>query len=457
MMDIFKEDIMKKKVVLALLVVAIIGTMCFAAVACKDKTRTVVECEELTMLMEGNYYVGTEGTVDLSVALPGSEYELTATNATLNETILTVNATGDFTLKYKPEDPEAENIKEDGTVTLKIHAVNGVNVTDWAGLTEAVKASKNVVFQDNITSEGKTSCNVLNSIFYGNAKYVNVNSIVKGNVDNRGNHGFTVRDNNEAVFQDLFIYGRMYGEDEAVVLENCEGYGQLIDATSNDNSKRPKLTVKHCILENSQKMVYLKGADCTIEGTVMRNGADALLAAETGAVDGATLTVKNSVFANSVVCGIILCGWTQVKNDNGYCTLNLEGFVDIYNWKSRDTAKLMPATEGWYVGAVNSLVQSELGKDEYNGYFSKGADGKDYVHFGIVVLATADLSANKSKVNGAAGVGLVQKSFPLPGIASTIAHTCLLYGIDKTNITIEPTESVDDNTALSYELIHGRE
>lgn len=451
---------MKKKVVLALLVVAIIGTMCFAAVACKDKTRTVVECEELTMLMEGNYYVGTEGTVDLSVALPGSEYELTATNATLEETILTVNATGNFTLKYKPEDPEAENIKEDGTVTLKMHAVNGVNVTDWAGLTEAVKASKNVVFQDNITSEGKTSCNVLNSIFYGNAKYVNVNSIVKGNVDNRGKHGFTVRDNNEAVFQDLFIYGRMYGEDEQVVLENCEGYGQLIDATNNDNSKRPKLTVKHCILENSQKMVYIKGADCTIEGTVMRNGADALLAAETGEVDGANLTVKNSVFANSVVCGIILCGWTQVKNDNGYCTLNLEGFVDIYNWKSRDTAKLMPATEGAVVSSmVNGLVQSELGKKEYDSYFTKGDDGKDYVHFGVVVLANGKLKANKSKINGLSGKGvqLVKKNFPLPSEAAIIVKTCDLYCIDNNNITIKPTESVDDNTALSYELIHGRE
>ena len=117
----------------------------------------------------------------------------------------------------------------------------------------------------------------------------------------------------------------------------------------------------------------------------------------------------------------------------------------------------MPATEGPYVGLVNNLVQGELKKDKYNSYFSKGSDGNDYVHFGIVVLATGDLKANNSKVNGAEGVGLVKKSFPLPGIAATIAHTCILYGIDPNNITIEPTAKLEDNTNLQHELIYGRE
>lgn len=448
---------MKKKVVLALLVVAIIGAMCFTAISCKDKTQTTVESKELTMLMEGNYYVGTEGTVDLSVALPGSDYAVTGTNATLSGTTLTVTGTGDFTLVYKPTDKEAEGIKADGTVTLNMHAVEGVNVTDWAGLVAAVKDSKDVAVQANLVSEGKDSVEVIDSTIYGNAKEILVNSIVGGTVKNRGGNAFNVANGNKAVFQDIYFLGYKYAEGQAVVLETCEGYGQIINGISTDNSKRTQITIKHCILENSQKMVYLKGAvDCTVDGTVMRNGADALLAAETCQYDGVNLTVKNSVFANSVVCGTILCGWTAVANDNGYCTLNLEGFVDIYNWKSRTTAKLMPATEGWYVSIVNGLVQSQLGKSEYNGYFSKGSDGNDYVHFGVVILATGKLNENKSKVNGAENVGLVQKSFPLPDAASAIAHTCLLYGIDPNNITIEPTEKLEDNANLSYELIHGR-
>lgn len=454
--DIFKEDIMKK-VVLALLVVAIIGAMGITAVACGDSAPTIVECEELTMLMEGRYYVGTEGTVDLSVALPGSDYTVSGSNVSLSENVLTVKGEGDFNLTYKPTDTEAEGIKEDGTVTLDVSVVNGVNVNSWSGLTTAVKASKNVVLQDNLTADNSNTVEVINTTFYGNGKYVLINEIVKGDVDNRGNNGFNITDNNKAVFMDMFIYGYKYAEGEQITLENCEGYGQLINATNDDSNKRPSVTIKHCILENSQKMVYVRGANLVVDGTVMRNGADALLAAETSAVKGATLTVKNSVFANSVVCGIILCGWNAAANDESYCTLNLEGFVDIYNWKSRDTAKLMPATEGWYVGVVNDLVQSQLGKPEYNGYFTKGSDGMDYVHFGIVILATGKLEANNSKVNGAENVGLVQKSFPLPGMAASIAHTCLLYGIDPAGeISIAPTETVEDNTALSYELIHGR-
>ena len=446
-----------KKVLLAILVVAIIGAMCFTAIACNDE-ETVVENDEITMLMEGNYYVGTEGTVDLSVALPGSGYSVTGSNATLSGSTLTVNATGDFTLKYNPTNKEAEGIASDGSVTLAMHAVEGVNVSDWAGLVAAVNASKNVVIQNDLVSEGKESVNVINTTFDGNAKVVNVNSIVKGTVDkdNRGQHGFLVHDDSVGVFQDMIIRGYEVEAGASITLETGEGYGQLIDATNNDSSKRPSLTIKHCVLENGQKMVYVKGADCTVEGTVMRNGADALFAIETGSVKGSVVTVKNCAFANSVVCGIILCGWTPIENEESYCTLNLEGFVDIYNWKSRDTAKLMPATEGFYVPLVNGLVQSQLGKKEYNSYFCQGSDGMDYVHFGIVVLATGNLSANKSTVNGAEGVGLVQKTFPLPSAASKIAHTCLLYGIDNKNITIEPTATIESNPNLAYELIHGR-
>ena len=460
--NILQEDIMKKAV-LAILVVTIIGAMCLTAVSCKVNTApTVVECEELTMLMEGKYYVGTEGTVDLSVALPGSEYTITeGSNATIADNVLTVKSAGDFSLKYKPTDTEAENIQTDGTVTLSVSAVEGVNVATWAELVAAVNASKNVVIQNKLVSEGKDSVEVVNTTFYGNAKSVVVNSIVGGTVDVRGGNAFNVANGNKAVFQDIYFYGREYAEGESVVLENCEGYGQIINGISTDNSKRTNITIKHCILENSQKMVYLKGAvDCTVDGTVMRNGADALLAAETCNYDGVNLTVKNSVFANSVVCGIILCGWTEVANEKGYCTLNLEGFVDIYNWKSRTTAKLMPRTEGDFLyKLVNGLVQDELGKSKYDSYFTKGDDGEDYVHFGIVVLATGKLSSNKSKINGLTGSGvqLVKKNFPLPPATKAIVKTCDLYCIDNNNITIKPTETIDDNKALSFELVHGRQ
>lgn len=446
-----------KKVVLAILVIAIIATMCFAAVSCKDDVKTAVDSEPIKMKMDCNYYVGTEGTVDLTTALPGSDYAITATNATLSGSTLTVNGEGDFTLTYKPTDSETEGIK-DGVVTLNMHAVAGVNVTDWASFVAAIGESKDVVIQKDLVSEGKETVSVLNSTIYGNMKNVLVNSIVGGTVKSRGGNAFNVADGAKAVFKDIYFYGYQYEEGAEVVLETCEGYGQIVNGISIDNSKRTNITISHCVFENSQKMVYLKGAvDCVVEGTVMRNGADALLAAETCQYDGVNLTVRNSAFANSVVCGIILCGWTEVANENGYCTLNLDGFVDIYNWKSRDTAKLMPATEGWYVDFVNGILQDQLGKDEYNHYFSKGSDGTQYVHFGIVILATGSLSSNKATINGADGVGLVLKELPLPKLAQKIAKTCLLYGIDPANITIEPTEKLTDNENLADELLHGRQ
>lgn len=453
--NILKEDIMKK-VILAILVVAVIGTMCFAAVACKD-TKTIVLSSELTMFMEGNYYVGTEGSVDLATALPGSGYTVTGSNATLSGSTLTVSGTGDFTLKYNPTDAEAEGIASDGSVTLTVHAVEGVNVSDWASLVAAVADSKNVVLQDNLVSEGRDSVTVTNTTFYGNAKSINLNSIVNGTADKnkRGNNGFLVRDNAVGVFQDLILRGYEVEAGTSFSLEQGEGYGQLIDATNNDSTKRPNLTIKHCILENGQKMVYVKGADCSIEGTVMRNGADALLAIETGGVKGSNVNVKNSAFANSVVCGIILCGWTPIENEESYCTLNLEGFVDIYNWKSRETAKLMPKTEDWNA-IVNGALQGELKKEKYNSYFTKGSDGVDYVHFGIVVLANGSLEDNKAVINGLENNSLVKKNFPLPSFVDMFnVQRCDLYCLENDK-SIAPTATLDDNQALSYELIHGR-
>lgn len=443
-----------KKVLLAILVVAIIGAMCFTAIACNDE-ETVVANDEIAMLMEGNYYVGTEGSVDLSKALPGSGYSVTGSNATLSGSTLTVNATGDFTLKYNPTNKEAEGIASDGSVTLTMHAVEGVNVSDWAGLVAAVKASKNVVIQNDIVSTGKEPVNVINTTFYGNANVINVNSIVGGTVNDRGGNAFTVHDDSVGVFQDVVIRGYEVKAGENFSLETGEGYGQLIDATNNDSSKRPSLTIKHCVLENGQKMVYVKGADCTVEGTVMRNGADALFAIETGTVKGSNVTVKNCAFANSVVCGIILCGWTPIENEESYCTLNLEGFVDIYNWKSRDTAKLMPKTED-FNSIVNGALKGELGNEKYNSYFTKGSDGVDYVHFGIVLLANGKLADNKAVINGLEGVNLVKKNFPLPSFASWFSvQRCDLYCLENAE-NIAPTETIKDNENLSYELIHGR-
>ena len=407
--------------------------------------------QDVELYTNNTLYLCKDGTADLSDVLPGSGYVAYGNMATITGSLITLSGVGRFTLRYTPSGST-------GTTDVTVNVINGQNAGDWSELVSAINAGKNVALYRDITAPvGADTVAITNSVIYGNAKEIVVNNIVKGDIDNRGKNAFDVSGNGKAYFYDTIISGYKSEESEISDLTQFDGYGQLINVFNNDNNLRPDVLVKHCILQNGQKMMYVKGANVVVEGSVFRNGSDALLAIETGSVKGANVTVKNSVFANSVICGIILCGWTAASNNDSYCTLNLEGFVDIYNWKSRDTAKLMPATEGPYVGLVNNLVQGELHKEKYNSYFSKGSDGNDYVHFGIVVLATDKLSENKSKVNGAEGVGLVKKSFPLPGAAALIAHTCLLYGIDPNNITIEPTAKLEDNENLQHELIYGRE
>lgn len=448
---------MKKKLILLVAVVMIFSVIAATAVACK-KNETAIDSKSIYIDMEDNYYIGTEGSVDLSKAIPGGDgFQVTGDNVTLSGNTLSASAAGDFTITYT---------KDKKTVNGKGHAVEGVNITDWDGLAAANAANKTAVMQNDITSpDGAKPQSAVDFTLYGNGKQLIVNSVIKGNVKNRGNNLFNVEGNGKLNLNDVYFIGRVYGEGESVVLENCEGYGAFVNVTNDDNSKRPVVNIEHCIFENSHKHVYVRGADVNISGTIMRNGSDALLAIETSAVKGAVVNVENSVFAESVVCGIILCGWNAPAGDESYTTLNLKGFVDIYNWKSRDTASIMPATEGKLIAdAVNGMVQSELGKDKNSHYFVAGDDGKQYVHFGVVILFTKSMQDDKAnlktKVTGldSKNIAMVQKDFPIPSnfIVDAILKTCVLFGIDNNNITIPPTSKLTDNENLYTELIHGR-
>lgn len=448
---------MKKKLILLVAVVMIISIVAGTAVACKDK-KTEIDSQAIYVEMEGNFYIGTEGSVDLTKAIPdGKDFAVTGDNVSLSGNTLTASAAGDFDITYT---------RDGKTVNGKGHAVEGVNITDWEGLAAANAANKTAVMQNDITSpDGAQPQSAVDFTLYGNGKKLDVNSVIKGDVKNRGNNLFNVEGNGKLNLKDVHIFGKVYAAGESVVLENCEGYGAFVNVTNDDNSKRPVVNIEHCIFENSHKHVYVRGADVNISGTIMRNGSDALLAIETSAVKGAVVNVENSVFAESVVCGIILCGWNAPAGDESYTTLNLKGFVDIYNWKSRDTASIMPATEGKMIAdAVNNLVQTELGKDENSHYFVKGDDGNQYVHFGVVILYTSKMSDDKAnlktKVTGldSKNVAMVQKEFPIPSnfIVDSILKTCVLFGIDNNNITIPPTSKLTDNENLYTELIHGR-
>ena len=269
----------------------------------------------------------------------------------------------------------------------------------------------------------------------------------------------------ELTCEDMYLVGARAkeAEGEAIDLTQFEGNGIFFVAYGSDDVF-PVINLNHCMTENSQKHAYIRSAEMNVKGTVMKNGADALIGAETWNAQGAVINIENSALANSVVCGIILCGWTEVTGPEDYCTVNISGFLDIFNWKNRDNTRLMPGNDpSGVAGGVNNLVGKEVGKSKYDKNFVTGNDGNEYLHIGIIKLATDKLSENKSTVNGMDGVDYSEKAFPLPSAATIFAKTCLLYGYtpdkadNSSNYADNPVATLGNNENLNYELVNGRQ
>lgn len=408
--------------------------------------------QDVELYTNNTLYLCKDGTADLSDVLPGSGYVAYGNMATITGSLITLSGVGRFTLRYTPSGST-------GTTDVTVNVINGQNAGDWSELVSAINAGKNVALYRDITAPvGADTVAITNSVIYGNAKEIVVNNIVKGDIDNRGKNAFDVSGNGKAYFYDTIISGYKSEESEISDLTQFDGYGQLINVVNNDNNLRPDVLVKHCILQNGQKMMYVKGANVVVEGSVFRNGSDALLAIETGSVKGANVMVKNSVFSNSRFFGICLCSWEDIVDDSYYCSLNFDGFVDIYNWKERYAENSIPPSIGnsMVIELINDLIKGEAAKDKYDEFYAKDSDGNEYFHFGLLIVATGKFDADKLVINGAENVGLEIKNLPLPSMISALTKTCMVYGIVNGDLTIEPTEKIKDNPLLSQELIYGR-
>lgn len=429
-----------------------------------------------------NYRVGyiegdsANNTVDLTKAIPnGSDFTVTGDAVTLEGTNLTAVKAGTASLTYNTQVPDtSEDAAEDATVaaskTVTVTVLEGyTNVDTWEEFYSAATnsgAEPKIVVQAELEATGSSIIlNDANGItdltVYGNTLEIYAQGVIGG-----GSTLFQIDYvQAEMTFEDVYIVGEyaQEAEGEAIDLTQFEGNGCFFVAYGSDDVF-PVINLNHCMTENSQKHAYIRSAEMNVSGTVMKNGADALIGAETWNAKGSVINIENSALANSVVCGIILCGWTEVTGPEDYCTVNISGFLDIFNWKNRENTRLMPGNDpSGLAGPVNNIVGTEVGKSKYDENFVTGNDGNEYLHIGIIKLATGSLSANKSTVNGMEGIDYSEKAFPLPSAASAFAKTCLLYGYtpdkadNSSNYADNPVATLGNNENLNYELVNGRQ
>mgnify|MGYP001548030937 CR=1 FL=1 len=468
-------------------VLAILVTSIVLITGCSSDNFVPLDTSKLELF---DYRVGfisgdtANNTVDLTKAIPGASNFVVedTTKATVSGTTLTAVAPGETKLTYTAKAADNSDVSK----TVNLHVLDGYsNVTDWDTLYSKVMVSgesANVCIQSEMTATAGKGIYFVPSDYdnykphpstlnlYGNLLTIDASPITEGNERGSKDSGRTLfsieYEQAEMNLTDLHIIGEQadVGEDGSINLVQFEGNGTFFVAYGSDDVT-PVINLTHCLAENAQKCAYVRSAELNITGCIMRNGADALVAAETGNTKGAVVNVENSVFANSVVAGIILCGWTKISGPEDFCTVNLSGFVDFYNWKNRETTQLMPNNEQWAT-IVNPVVKGEIQAGKNDKYFVKKSASsplsEQYLNVCIIRISSGG-QANESTVNGIDAQNLMMDTFPLPDVASTILKSCHVITTQQNAVNWDsngcdnPTSQIADNPNLNYELVHGRE
>lgn len=206
------------------------------------------------------------------------------------------------------------------------------------------------------------------------------------------------------------------------ILHEIENY----DDETKNNEMINNISFKYCIFENAKTVMEIDGADVNIEGCVFRNSsANSLFIPMAGNTSTygrlpANVTLKNTVFTHSALMPIFIetdferdknrkdesgnvvgypegSTWEDMKK-TGYKDhfINVEGFLDIYNWINIDDfattgSGLIPPTG--LGDALDNLISQEGSKIIANVLLNEQykdvrhtINNQEYVHLGIAVL-----------------------------------------------------------------------
>lgn len=402
----------------------------------------------------------TSKSIDLKKVFPYEEYKdatftlKSGKGATITDNVLTANTAGVIRVEIA--------YGEDKTLNIEINIVEGCNVFSFAQLEKTIFEKKNVVLQSNIavpkieewtTDLKKKETLLIESNVYGNAYKIDATafttdtnaSMLDGEGDDKGKqfrnefkadeYLFTV-DAANVQFINIHMVGKTLKEGDYALNDYCDA-GELIVFPSNAD-KEIGGAVKYCVLERAHRIIHAMGGKVSVENNLLREASDSCVSIETNSVTKVEITLKDNVMINPQVAGVInYC--LDASKTQIYPTINIEGILDIYNWKNETTASLMPITEGLTLAnIVNGAIQSGLGSNEYD-KLVVNADGHKWVHIGFIILSTGG-AKNYPIINGlgADKINFVKRELPFPSIVSGILGGILktrdMYGYENGNV-----------------------
>ena len=291
------------------------------------------------------------------------------------------------------------------------------------------------------------------------------------------------------------------------ILYEIENY----DDETKNNETINNISFKYCIFENAKTVMEIAGADVNIEGCIFRNSsANSLFIPMSGNTSTygrlpANVTLKNTVFTHSALMPIFVqtdferdknrkdesgniigypegSTWEDMKK-TGYKDhfINVEGFLDIYNWINIEdfslTSGLVPSTGIESVDAIvgttgAQIIANELLQPEYSGV-RHTFNGQEYVHLGIAVLGmtspvtdgivrdfeNAGYARHSVTITGSSLTGLLQIAFNSV-LKPYVRYPLYVYSYKEGNYQIGPDSEkkldFQETGALYKNLREGR-
>lgn len=319
---------------------------------------------------------------------------------------------------------------KDYTLTI----VDGVNVSTQDDLIAAVEAKEVVVMQKDIDLDKKGL--VLFANVYGNAYLLNATNLY-GEGEQYWQSIIYVGGDVDITIKDLHVTGYKIPDGEGLALDIAlSRHGMLINAYGEGETN---LTIDHCFIENGHRGVFISGSNVNMKESIVRNCADATISVETKPGCKPKISLKNNIICNAKVAGMLFWGYTGGDSSN-YPEVTIEGYLDIYNWKSTSDAAIMPETENMHK-SVNNMIKSSI-EDEANASFAYMEDGNKYIHCAIVIISTGSLKDNVPTFTGLDKIGYTQRKLPMPAAAKAIVHNPRIIGYVESPAPIGPKDTI---------------
>ena len=323
------------------------------------------------------------------------------------------------TVTVKAKYPRYPGMDSYTTASFVVTVIDGIAVTDYSQLKDALQTRRSSVALENDISvenlEGKDYAMDIDTFddVYGNGHTVSAAHDQMGTESNNVIPIFMVCAH-DVTFSNLTIRPNTVSQESGsldmadtqqfeqgyAIWFNREEMEKVIGDHTNDTVRNGR--VEYCLLENARSLIQLRGAQVTVEGSVIRNtrGCGIHISTYTGTSKNKKTRYNDFTIINCVMSNMAGLGFSIEYGSANYTesadartTFTQKGFLDIYNWQPLDNINLIPrdvleqqnipeSLIEMLVGMLGNILASEPTLES----FRRDSDGYTHMHLGMLSL-----------------------------------------------------------------------